>query len=666
MKQVLGQLVANDKVQKKINDHTKNQLVDLTRYNIKKHFTEASKEAIRLAQNRADDYVSDLENIVQSLNDGKVPVGLITKEVGDEIFSAFNKRAETLKCDPPLVSYHDIFSLDVQFVYSEEYQIIRVFLTAHMIPFDHKVPLYKYLPVPLVKSLLGNHTMTPVIREKNLIAYSNKDQYQEFSEVELGFCQLQGETYICKDRNILRTDVDASCLAGLFTQNTEIIGRECLMEFAKPTEQIYVIGENTWLVNIPEGRRIDVVCSPRKEDTRTHSSLFVKRMGIFQMLPGCETQLGRYHIRTDAFEDEVGEIRLSDWHCNPEDLFAPQELEDMVYLAHQLEDSNMVEFTTDDIKALEYTSEVNKKSNIRSMIVSVFVICVIVIIVVLVFIAYIKFRTIGHHIAARIRSYHRSHHSDRPDVNEKDDPLLYVPNFDKLYTSLMEEGLRKLGMSSAQWSGRTREMQGPKGLGLTLKTSSPINEQSACETVNQSEVQPNSVPQQQVNQMSSVQFQQSVANSKIGSSNQQQRQPEQTFSTKVQSAYVTASQPTVSSDIYPQQQLLQMYNEQFQPSSISNSNFKPGLNRQSMHGKHASRDGSYLAEKARSVGKPSYKSESSRKYGHYIHYRLSHLAANLECVRHDKTNGCLMAYYGPDEEVYNFVNTYQTAPWCED
>ena len=597
----MGQLVQNGKVQRKFNDHVSTQLVDLTRYNFQKHFTEASKEAMQLAQSRADNYVSDLENIVQSLNDGKVPVGLITKEVGHEIFTAFNERAELLKCEPPLKSYHDIFFLDLQYVYSEEHKIIRVFLTAHMIPWDHKVPLYRYLPVPLVKSLLGNHTMTPVIREKNLIAYSNKDQYQEYSEVELGFCQLQGETYICKERNILRTDVDASCLAGLYTQNTEIVGRECLMEFAKPTEQIYVIGENTWLVNIPEGRHISVVCSARGKETRTHSSLFVKRMGILQMQHGCETQLGKFHIRTDAFENEVGEIRLSDWHCNPEDLFPPQDLEKMAYLAHQLEDSKMVEFTTDDIKALEYTSEVNEKSTIYIIITSVLAGGAIVAFVVVVYITYMKFGTFGHLIAVRIRSYHRDHHSDKPDVGDKD-PVLYVPEFEKLYKIVVAEGRRRMGMSAAQMTENASIVQSPKAIEL-VETPSPASNQSASVVNSQQAVQ----------------------------------------------------QPVTQTTMYhhlPQHQMGQVSREQFQqqqPVSVHRAGYN----------KSVLRNKGYLATRAVSSVKAN-KPETSRKYEHAIDQQIVHLAMELECVQHDKQNGCVMAYTGLDEEIRSFVESCQS------
>ena len=582
------------------------RFIDLTTGVISAEARGIIREVFQLTDSEINRFVNDLTNIVQSLNNKRVPVRMFSTSTLKEMFNAFNEKADHLDCEIPVKSYYDLFDLAVAHGYDEENAVIRVYITAGCIPKAHKVPLYELMPFPLINSLVGNLSMIPAVREKTLLAYSNENQYREYSKVELGFCKLQLDTYICKDRNYLRTDTDASCLAGLYTQNTEIVARECLLEFSKPTEQIYAVAENTWLVHSPKHQTIEVRCESRSGVQQTFVS--IKRMGILRLHHGCRTKLGRFDISTDANPDDSTEMRLTDWMVDPEDLFPANQLSEMVYRAEELQKADMDRFTTDDIKVLDMTSNLEKGSNLKIYI--MFGLCGAIFIVIAISLVCIckRFTRQDRAVPGLFRSYHRSYHEEKPDIADHD-PLFHVSDFEALYNRLMKEGAKRLKASTRQIPffrkaiqsfrhGNMAETDCERGVSFVR---TPPSAPSAPSTgTNIMAIGVNSVPND--------------------------------FSVQTRGEQVT---------------LPNLLASQAGPLGRTRT---PSVRRKQPKV-------SFSGETKKSVNQCDR--DQGSKYGCFIHPDLMYLGNDLQCIGHDPTNGCYLQYLGSDTEAEEQVKNTQ-------
>jgi len=83
---------------------------------------------------------------------------------------------------------------------------------------EYLLKMNQYLPFPLMQSLSPNHSLTPSEGQNDILAYSGFDTYKILSQLDLASCHKMGDTYFCKGRNDLRTDITETCLGSLYLQ----------------------------------------------------------------------------------------------------------------------------------------------------------------------------------------------------------------------------------------------------------------------------------------------------------------------------------------------------------------------------------------------------------------------------------------------------------------
>jgi len=603
-------VVDQQKAQQEINKDFQNRFIDLTEMQVLTQFRGAVYETYRAATAEIDRYTDDLTNTVQSLSNNKVPVRLFSEATLKAVYESFKQRAQELNCEIPLKNYHDILQFEVNYGYSETFGTIRVWLTTGCVPHEDKVPLYELMPFPLMESIIDGYSMTPMVREKNLIAYSNTNQYREYSRVDLSFCKLQYGIYICKDRNILRTDTDASCLAGLFMQNIDIVAEACIMEFSKPVEQIYGVEENTWLVHVPKTQTIQIRCGSK---SGVDELIHVKGMGILRMEPGCSTRLGRFDISTDANPDEIGDMVMTDWRASPSTIYGPEELLEMIDRANQLRNADMEKFTTDDMKTLEMATDIKKTATMRIYIIFGLISLVFVAVSIFVFVFYRKFISFRTIMAGLIRAYHRSHHVDKPDIHEHD-PVLHVPNFDSFYNRIIREGEQRMERITAKLpvEDKSRQVEGnnsrPTGRSVVRPVDSIDMEDGHLSRPSMLH-QPNKAARKPVTvDFRSLMYQEATTDCDTYNIRT-------SFKKKVTVPSASERQPVVDNmhvrPVYP---------------NIKTSN-------------------------------------PSRNYSHKIHQDLLHMDGRLRCDYHDAVNGCIMEYTGSISDEERQVHQAQSYGW---
>ncbi len=106
----------------------------------------------------------------------------------------------------------------------------------------------QYLPFPLTQSLSPNHSLMPSVGQNDLLAYSGFDTYKILSQSDLASCHKMGDTYFCKGRNDLRTDITETCLGSLYLQQGKGILKNCKFEITAAKEQVFRLTHNKWAI----------------------------------------------------------------------------------------------------------------------------------------------------------------------------------------------------------------------------------------------------------------------------------------------------------------------------------------------------------------------------------------------------------------------------------
>ncbi len=109
----------------------------------------------------------------------------------------------------------DLFQIPLSYVYQPNNKTIALLLHVPLVKQEYLLHLNQYLPFPLTHNLSPNHSLMPSIGQNNILAYSGFDTFKIISQSDLASCHKMGESYFCKGRNDLRTDITETCL-GLF------------------------------------------------------------------------------------------------------------------------------------------------------------------------------------------------------------------------------------------------------------------------------------------------------------------------------------------------------------------------------------------------------------------------------------------------------------------
>jgi hypothetical protein len=109
----------------------------------------------------------------------------------------------------------DLFQISLSYAYQPNNKTIALLL---LVPQEYLLNLNQYLPFPLTQNLSPNHSLMPSVGQNDILAYNGFDTFKIILQSDLASCHKMGETYFCKRRNDLRTDVTETCLGSLYLQ----------------------------------------------------------------------------------------------------------------------------------------------------------------------------------------------------------------------------------------------------------------------------------------------------------------------------------------------------------------------------------------------------------------------------------------------------------------
>jgi len=110
------------------------------------------------------------------------------------------------------------------------------------------MPLFKFIPLLVHFDFSGNISVTPEVSTNNMITVGHSQSYQLISSSDLQTCNKMGETYFCKGRNVLLTDLTKTCLGALYLADAKNIHDCCKFSIGRAQEKIFCLDSNTYVV----------------------------------------------------------------------------------------------------------------------------------------------------------------------------------------------------------------------------------------------------------------------------------------------------------------------------------------------------------------------------------------------------------------------------------
>jgi hypothetical protein len=110
------------------------------------------------------------------------------------------------------------------------------------------MPLYEFIPLLVYFNFSGNVSVTPEVGTNNIIAVVHSKSHQLLSSLDLQTCNKMGETYFCKGRNVLLTNLTKTCLGALYLANSKNIQDQCKFSIGRAQENIFRLNSNTYVV----------------------------------------------------------------------------------------------------------------------------------------------------------------------------------------------------------------------------------------------------------------------------------------------------------------------------------------------------------------------------------------------------------------------------------
>ena len=236
-----------------------------------------------------------------------------------DVLLAIIKKIEQTAADNGYISYvskvTDLFQIPLSYVYQPNNKTIALLLHVPLVKEEYLLNLNQYLPFPLTHSLSPNHSLTPSVGQNDILAYSGFDTFKILSQSDLASCHKMGETYFCKGRNDLRTDITETCLGSLYLQQGKGIQKNCKFEITAAKEQVFRLAHNKWAIATQKQFTTHQVCGKSRKPVTVGPGTTIT------LDPGCKIRLQSHILTADTFEEEVIETTHFSWTWNATQIF---------------------------------------------------------------------------------------------------------------------------------------------------------------------------------------------------------------------------------------------------------------------------------------------------------------------------------------------------------
>ena len=269
-----------------------------------------------------DNYLSFLHDIQSNIEDGLEQAHqqrLSHKLLENDVLERIKAKIDQTAKDNDFVSFiehtADLFQIPVSFVYQPGNKTIALLMHIPFVKPEYLLNLNQYLPFPLSHTLSPNHSLTPSVGQNDILAYSGYETFKILSQSDLASCHKMGETYFCKGRNDLRTDITETCLGSLYLQQAKGIQKNCKFEIGTAKEQVFRLSHSKWAIATQKQFTTHQVCG------KVRKPMTVGPGTTIALEPGCKVRLESHILSADSYEEEIIEPTYFNWNWNATNIF---------------------------------------------------------------------------------------------------------------------------------------------------------------------------------------------------------------------------------------------------------------------------------------------------------------------------------------------------------
>ena len=307
--------------------------------------------------NIVSERVHALLDTVQQLQSHRLSISLLSHSQLLAMHAEVTSAAAKSNVTPLPLSPQDYFQLDVSYLKSGTQILILLHVPCSSL--DNLLTIYKYVPFPFpvfpssthspslstIQDLVNlEHSISPtapqgliIKADTDLIAIGKnklgKNQYVILASADLEACYSRAHTYICEHHQIVRSDMEGTCLGALFIQHPEGIEENCRIQKKTLRETVYQLSPTDHLVFSPTPFTTQVICK-----NGTHTPLKLKATTRISIPEDCSVQLRNHSIHSDYTLRIDPEALHFEWDFNPATLpNSAQLLEGTSHIGPQLD-----------------------------------------------------------------------------------------------------------------------------------------------------------------------------------------------------------------------------------------------------------------------------------------------------------------------------------------
>jgi hypothetical protein len=294
------------------------------------------------------DHLDTLLSTIQQLQHQKLAIDLLDMDQLNELYAHLKTAADKNNYKLLIQAPQDIFQLDVSYVRKNSDVIILVHVPC--LTDTHLLTIYRYANLPLpISSLLQDpstaintlplftpvHTINDVLTqfstpasaapvqqalhlvpETDLIAIGQNEgsahRYKLLSFADLASCIQRNHVYLCEGHQVLRTDLEGSCLGAIYLQSQRGVRENCEVERKPLRETVFQVSPTDHIIISPYPHTTQVTCK-----NGTHYPIRIQTTTKLHLNPGCTLRLFNHTLRSDESLRLKPEPLLWTWSFNP-------------------------------------------------------------------------------------------------------------------------------------------------------------------------------------------------------------------------------------------------------------------------------------------------------------------------------------------------------------
>ncbi len=232
-------------------------------------------------------------NTIQQLQVKRLSPDFLQGDTILKLFRHLQNIAHNGNMDLLISAPSDLFQIDVSYFYKSHQNELNIFLHVPMVNPNKLLKFFQFIKFPLAQNLGSNLTMMPNINQ-DLLAIGQNHQFNLLSQSDLNSCTQYGTTYLCKGRDVLRTDLESTCLGSYYLENIDAIHTKCKFDLIPPQEHVFQIASNKWIISSPSDFSTIIKCPS------TFNSITIRKSTTITVPPGCQVDLKSHIITPDS------------------------------------------------------------------------------------------------------------------------------------------------------------------------------------------------------------------------------------------------------------------------------------------------------------------------------------------------------------------------------